>query len=179
MLRLVKTKKKPSEKGVGGDGLAAILLVALNETISPNQPKKNLRRATVTSNVARTKNKSSTSATTTSEDTKNKSPVALHPSPEDARKCPPDESIEVDKQKQKVTTLWSRGKPKKVVVVNLPKGKDNGPPSNENDVSFCSQCNDMYNSSLSTPRKKCCETETHVSLNKVGEYVLILAKTVH
>jgi hypothetical protein len=27
--------------------------------------------------------------------------------------------------------------------------------------------------------KKCCETERHVSLNKVGEYVLFPAKTVH
>jgi hypothetical protein len=32
MPRPAKTKKKLSEKGVGGDGLEAILLVALNKT---------------------------------------------------------------------------------------------------------------------------------------------------
>jgi hypothetical protein len=87
--------------------------------------------------------------------------------------------IEEDKPKQKVTTLWSRGKAKKMVSVNLPKGKDTGPPSNENGVSFCSQCNEKCPSSLSTPCKKCCETETHLSLNKVGKYVVFPAKTVH
>jgi hypothetical protein len=113
MPRPVKAKKKTSEKRVVGDGLVAISFIALNETPSPNQ-RKNLRRATVTSNVARTNNKSSTAAPTSQEDFKNKSPVALLPSPEDGtRKCPPEESLQVDKQKQKVTTLWSRGKSKK------------------------------------------------------------------
>ena len=118
----------------------------------------------MTSKVVRTNNKSSTAATTTSEDIKNQSPAALPPSPEDgARKHPPEELIEVEKPKQKVTTLWSRGKLKKVVVVNLPKGNNTGSPSNENGISFCSQCNEKCASSLSTPCKKCCETETHIS----------------
>ncbi len=59
-----------------------------------------------------------------------------------------------------------------MVVVDLPKGKDNSPPSNEDSISFCSQCNEKYISSLSMPCKKCCETETHVFVNKVGEYVI-------
>jgi hypothetical protein len=89
MPRPAKTKKKPSGKGVGGDGLEAISFVTFNETYSPNLPKKNPRRATVTSEVAKIKNTSSTAATITSEEP---------PSPEDcARKCPPEESIEVDK----------------------------------------------------------------------------------
>ncbi len=29
------------------------------------------------------------------------------------------------------------------------------------------------------PRKKCCKTKTHVSLNKVVEYAVFLAETVH
>ncbi len=146
----------------------AILLVAINETTSP-KPKRNQRSATVTSKVAWSKKKSSAAATNTPEEP---------PIPEDgARKCPPEKLIE--ELKQKITTLWSRGKAKRVVVVDLPKGKDTGPPSNENGASFCSQCNEDYISSSSTPRKKCCERETHVSLNKVGEYVVFHAKTVH
>jgi hypothetical protein len=58
-----------------------------------------------------------------------------------ARKCPPEKLVEVEKLKQKVTTLWSRGKAKRAVVVDLPKGKDTGPPFNENGISFCKQCN--------------------------------------
>jgi hypothetical protein len=49
-----QNQEKPSEKGVGGDGLEAISLVALNETTSPNLPKKNVSRATVTSKVQKT-----------------------------------------------------------------------------------------------------------------------------
>jgi hypothetical protein len=123
----------------------------------------------VTSKVARSKKKSSAAATDTSEEP---------PIPEDgARKHPPVELIE--ELKQKVTTLWSRGKAKRVVIVDLLKGKDTGPLSNEIGVSFCSQCNENCISSLSTPHKKCCERETHISLNKVGEYVVFHAKTVH
>jgi hypothetical protein len=36
MPRLAKTKKKPSEKGAGGDGFEAISSVAFNETTSLN-----------------------------------------------------------------------------------------------------------------------------------------------
>ncbi len=66
-----------------------------------------------------------------------------------------------------------------MVIVDLPKGKDTGPPSNENGVSFCSQCNEKCISSSAMPHKKCCETETHVSPKKVGEYIVFPAKTVH
>ncbi len=82
----------------------------------------------------------------------------------------------MEKPKQKVTTLWSRGKLKRVVVVDPPKGKITGPPSNENGVSICKQCNENCMSSLSTPCNLCCERETHVSLNNVGEYVVFPVK---
>ncbi len=105
------------------------MLVAVNETTIPNLPVKSQRRATVKSKIAGSKKESSTAATSTSE---------APPSPEDGtRKRPPEELVEVEKPKQKVTTLWSRGKLKKVVVVNLPKDQDTGLPSNENGVSFC------------------------------------------
>ncbi len=95
-----QNQEKPSEKVVGGDGFEAILLVATNETTSPNLPNKNQRRATVKSKVAGSKKKCSTAATTTSEEP---------PSPKDStRKCPPEKLVEVEKPKQKVTTLWSR-----------------------------------------------------------------------
>jgi hypothetical protein len=81
--------------------------------------------------------------------------------------------------RKKITTCWSREKAKRVVIVDLPTGKDTGPPSNENGISFCSQCNEKGISSLSMPCKKCCETETHVALNKVGEHVVFSAKIVH
>jgi hypothetical protein len=55
MPRPAKTKIKPSEKGVRGDGLEAIFLVSLNETTSPNLSKKIPRRAVVTTKVARSK----------------------------------------------------------------------------------------------------------------------------
>jgi hypothetical protein len=124
--------------------------------------------ATMKSKIAGSKKKSSKAATSTSE---------KPPSPEDgAKKCPPEELVEVEKPKRKVTTLWSRGKLKRVVVADLPKGKNAGPPSNENGVSFCKQCNKNCISSLSTSCNLCCERETHVSLNNIGEYVVFLAK---
>jgi hypothetical protein len=126
--------------------------------------------ATIKSKIARSKKKSSKAATSISEEP---------PSPEDgARKCSPEELGEEEEPKQKVTTLWSRGKAKRVVVVDLPKGKDTGPPSNENGVSFCKQCNINCISSSATSCNLCCERETHVSLNNVGEYVVFPAKTV-
>jgi hypothetical protein len=139
MPRLSKAKQKTSEKRVVGDGFTAILLIALIDTPSPNK-RKNPRRVTGRSNVARTKNKSPVALPPSPEDTKNKSPVALPPSPEDGeRKHRPEKLIEEDKKKQKFTTLWSRGKAKKVNVVNIPKDKDTGPQSNQNGISFRSQ----------------------------------------
>jgi hypothetical protein len=114
MPRTAKTKKKPSEKEVVGDSFEAILLAAVNETTSPNLQNKNQRRATVKSKIAGSKKKSSTAATSTSEEP---------PSPEDgAGKPPPEKLVEVEKPKRKVNTFWSRGEPKKVVIVSLPKG---------------------------------------------------------
>jgi hypothetical protein len=123
------------------------------------------------SKIAGSKKKSSKAATSTSEEPS---------SPEDGtRKCPPEELVEVEKPKQKVTTLWSSGKANRVIIVDLPKVKDIDLPSNENGVSFCKQCNENCISSSSTPRNLCCERETHVSKNNVGEYVVFHAKTVH
>jgi hypothetical protein len=55
MPRTAKTKKIPLEKEVGGDGFKAILVVAVNETTSPNLPNKNQRREAVKSQVAGSK----------------------------------------------------------------------------------------------------------------------------
>jgi hypothetical protein len=171
MPRTAKTKKKPSEKEVGGDGFKAILLVAVNETTSLYLQEKSQRMATMKSKIAGSKKKSSNAATSTSEEP---------PNPEDgARKHPPEELVEVEKPIQKVTTFWRRGNIKRVIVVDLPKGKDTGPPSNENGISFHKQCKKNCISSSSTPHNPCCERETHMSLNNVGEYVVFSAKTVH
>jgi hypothetical protein len=171
MPRLAKTKEKPSENEAGGDGIEATLSVAVYGTTSLNLRQKSQRTATIKSKIAGSKKKSSKAATSTSEEP---------PSPEvGARKHPPEELVEEEKPKQKVTTLWSRGKAKRVVIVDLPIGKNIGPPSNENGVSFRKQCNVNCISSSSTPRNLCCERETHMSLNNVGEHVAYPAKTVH
>ncbi len=65
-----------------------------------------------------------------------------------------------------------------MVVSDVPTGKDTGPPPNKNGVSFCKQCNAQCLHPLSTPCKLCCDIETHVSLNNVGEYVVFPAETV-
>jgi hypothetical protein len=155
MPRTAINKKKTSEKEVGGDGFEAILSVAVNETTSLNLQKNNQRMATMKSKIAGSKKKRTTGATSTSEEP---------PSPEDgARKRPPEELVEVEKPKQKITTLWSRGKAKRLVVVDLPKGKDTGPPSNEDRASFRKHYNENCISSSSTPCNLCRERETHFS----------------
>ncbi len=73
----------------------------------------------------------------------------------------------------------ARGKPKRVVVSGVPTGKDTRPPPNKNSVSFRKQCDAQCLCPLSSPRKLCCDIETHVSLNNVGEYVVFPAETVH
>jgi hypothetical protein len=126
-------RKNLQRKKAGGDGFEAISSISVNETTSLNLQQKSQRKTTIKSKIAGSKKKGSKAATSTSEEP---------PSPEDgARKCPPEELVEEEKPKQKVTTLWSRGKTKRVVFVDLPKGKDTGPPSNENGLSFCKQCN--------------------------------------
>ncbi len=107
--------------------------VAVNKTTSLNLQKKSPKMATTTSKIAGSKKKTCKAATSTSEEP---------PSPEDAaRKRPPEELVALEKPKRKVTTPWQRGKLKRVVVVDVPTGKDTGPPPNENGVSFCKQCN--------------------------------------
>ncbi len=49
--------------------------------------------------------------------------------------------VALEKQKGKVTTLWQWGKPKRVVVSDVPTGKDSGPPLNKNGVSVRKQYN--------------------------------------
>ncbi len=141
--------------------------VAANETTILNLQKKSQRTATMKSKIAGSKKKFSTAATSTSD---------KPPSPEDvARKCLLEVLVEVKKPKQKVATLWPREKAKRLVIVDLPKCKDTNPPSNENGISFYKQCNENCITSSSTPHNLCCERETHVSLNNVGEYVLFPA----
>jgi hypothetical protein len=123
--------------------------------------------ATTTSKIA----KRFKAATSTSEEP---------PSPEDgARKRPPEELVEAEKPNGKVTTLWQRGKLKRLVIVDVPKGKDTGPPPDENGVSFCKQFNVKCVCPSSTPRNPCCERETHASLNNIGEYDVFPAQTLH
>jgi hypothetical protein len=123
------------------------------------------------SKVAGSKEKSSKAATSTSEEP---------PIPESVgRKYPPEQLVALEQQKGTVTTLWQRGKPKRVVVADVPTGKGARPPPNKNGVSFCKQCGAQCIRLSSAPRKPCCDRETHVSLNNVGEYVVFSAETVH
>ncbi len=129
--RIAKAKKKPSEKEASGDGdgFEAILLVGVSKSTSLYMQRKSARMARMKSKVAGSKKKSSKVATSTSEEP---------PSPEaDGRKCPPEELVALEKHKGKVITLWQRGKPKRVVVSDVPTGKDTSPPPNKNGVSFC------------------------------------------
>ncbi len=90
------------------------------------------------------------------------------PSPKaGGRKCPPEESVALEKLKGKVTTLWQREKPMRVVIVDVPTGKDTGPPLNKNGISFCNQCNIQFHSPLSAQCNLCCDRHTHVSLNSL------------
>ncbi len=66
-----------------------------------------------------------------------------------------------------------------MVVSDVCTGKDTGSPPNKNGVSFHKQCNVQCLCPLSTPHNLCCERETHVSLNNVGEYVVFPAETIH
>jgi hypothetical protein len=173
MPRVAKTKKKPSEKEASGDGdgFEAISSVGVSENTSLNMKRKSPTMARMKSKVAGSKKKTSDAATSTSEEP---------PSPEsEGRKCPPERLVASKKQKGKVTTLWQKGKPKRVVISDVPTGKDTGPPPNKNGVSFCRQCNAQCLCSLSAQRKLCCDIETHVSLNNIGEYVVFPAETVH
>ena len=135
MPRVAKTKKKSSEKGAcgDGDGFEAISSVGVCESTSLNMKRKSPTMARTKYKVAGSKKKTSNAATSTSEEP---------PSPEsDGRKCPPEQLVALVKQKEKVTLLWQRGKPKRVVVSDVPSGKDTGQQPNKNGVSFCKQCN--------------------------------------
>ncbi len=85
----------------------------------------------------------------------------------------------LEKQKGKVTTLWQQGKPNRVVVSDVPTGKDTGPPPSKNGISFCKQWDVQCLHPSSAPRKLCSDIGTHVSLSNVGEYVVFPAETLH
>ncbi len=122
--------------------------------------RKSPRMARTKSKVAGSKKKTSKAATSISEEP---------PSPEaGGRKCPPEQLVALEKQKGKVITLWQRGKPKRVVISDVPTGKDTGPPPNKNGVSFCKMCNVQCLCPSSAPCNLCCDRETHVSLNNFG-----------
>jgi hypothetical protein len=130
-----KNKKKPSEKKASGDGdgFEAILAVGVGESTSLSMKRKSPTKTRTKSKVAGSKKKTSNAADSTSEEP---------PIPESGRrKCPPEQLVALEKQKGKVTTLWQRGKPKRVVVSDVLTGKDTGPPPNRNGVSFRKQCN--------------------------------------
>jgi hypothetical protein len=173
MQNVAKTKKKHPEKEASGDGdgFEAILLVGVGESNSLNMQRKSPMTARTKSKVAGSKKKTSNAATSTSEEP---------PSPESGgRKCPLEQLVVLEKQEGKVTTLWQRGKSKSVVISDVPTGKDTGPPPNKNGVSFRKQCDAQCLCPLSAPCKLCCDIETHVPLNNVGEYVVFPAETVH
>ena len=66
-----------------------------------------------------------------------------------------------------------------MVVSDVPTVKDTGPPPNKNEVSFRKQCSVQCLCPLSAPRNLCCDRETHVSLNNIGEYVVFPAHTIY
>jgi hypothetical protein len=176
MPRVAKTKKKgkkplAKEASGDGDGFETISSVGVGESTSLNMQRKSPMTARTKSKVAGSKKKTSKAATTTSEEP---------PSPESVGiKHPPEQLVALEQQKGTVTTLWQRGKPTRVVVTDVPTGKDTGPPPNKNGVSFCKQCGAQCICPLSAPRKPCCDRQTHESLNNVGEYVEFPAETVH
>ncbi len=133
MPRVAQTKKKgkkPSEKVASGDGdgFETILSVGVGESTSLNMQRKSPTMARTKSKVAGSKKKTSKAASSTSKEP---------PIPESVgRKHPPEQLVALEQQKGTVTTLWQRGKPKRVVVSDVPTGKDTGPPPNKNGVSF-------------------------------------------
>jgi hypothetical protein len=167
MPRLAKTKKKgkkPSEKEAcgDGDGFENILSVGVGESTSLNMERKSSTRARTKSKVAVSKKNTSKAATSTSEEPSSPESVG--------RKHPPEQLLALGQQKGTVTTLWQRRKPKRVVVTDVHTGKDTRPLPNKNGVSFRKLCSAQCICSLSAPRKPCCDSETHVSLNNVGVY---------
>ncbi len=150
MPRVAKIKKKTSEKEASGDGdgFEAILSVSVGKSTSLNMQRKSPMTTRTKSKVAGSKKKTSKAATSTSEE---------RPSPDSGgRKYPPKQLVALEKQKGKVTTLWQRGEPKRVVFSDVPTGKDTGPPPNENGVSFCKQCDVQCICPSSNPCKLCC-----------------------
>jgi hypothetical protein len=128
MPMVAKTKEKAFKERGDGDGFEAISSVGVGESTSLSIKRKSPMRARTKSKVAGSKKKTSNAAASTSEE-----PF----SPEsDGRKCPPKQLLALEKQKGEVTSLWQWGKPKRVVVSDVPTGKDTRPPPNKNDVSF-------------------------------------------
>jgi hypothetical protein len=169
----MKKGKKPSEKEASGDsdGFETILSVGVGESTSLIMQRKHPMMARTKSKVAGSKKKTSKAATSKSEEP---------PIPESVgRKHPPEQLVALEQQKGTVTTLWQSGEPKRVVVADVFTGKGTGPPPNKRGISFHKQCGVQCICPLSAPRKPCCDRETHVSLNNIGEYVVFPAETVH
>ncbi len=130
MPRIAKPNKKPSGKEASGDSddFESISSVDVSESTSLNMQRKSTRMARSKFKVAGSKKNSSKAATSTSEQP---------PSPEAGRrKHPSEELVALKKLKGKVTTLWQRGKPNRVVISDVPTGKDTNPPLNKNGISF-------------------------------------------
>jgi hypothetical protein len=176
MPRVAKTKKKgkkPSEKEASGDGdgFETISSVGVGESTILNMQRKNPTMARTKSKVSGSKKKTSKAATSTSEELPSPEPIG--------RIHPPEQLVAFEQQKGTVTTLWQRGKPKRVVITDVPTGKDTRPPPDKNGVSFHKQCGAQCIRPSSATRKPCCDRETHVSLNNVGEYVVFPAEIIH
>jgi hypothetical protein len=171
--KTMKKGKKPSEKEASGDddGFEIILSVGVGKSTSLNMQRKSPMMARTKSKVAGSKKRTSKAATSTSEEPLSPEPVG--------RKPPPEQLVALEQQKGTVTTLWQRGQPKRVVITDVPIGKDTGPLPNKNGVFFRKQCGAQCICPLSAPRKPCCDRETHVSLNNIGEYVVFHAETIH
>ncbi len=154
MPRVAQTKKKgkkPSEKkdSGDGDGFETVLSVGVGESTSLNMQRKSPTTARTKSKVAGSKKNTSKAATFTSEEP---------PIPESVgRKYPPEQLVALEQQKGTVTTCWQRGKPKRVVVTDVPTGKDAGPPPTENSISFRKQCNVQCIRPSPAPRKPYCD----------------------
>jgi hypothetical protein len=150
MPRVAQTKKKgkkPSKKVASGDGdcFETISSVSVGESTSLKILRKSPTTARTKFKVAGSKKETSKATPSTSEEP---------PIPESIqRKHPPEQLVALKQQKGAVTTLWQRGKPKRVVVTDVPTGKDTGPPPNKNGISFREQCGAQCICPSSAPRK--------------------------
>ncbi len=115
MPRVAQTKKKGKKTSEivasgDGDGFETILSVGVGESTSLNMQRKSPMMARTKSKVAGSK-KTSKAAPSTSEEP---------PIPESVgRKHPSEQLVALEQQKGTITTLWQRGKPKRVQLMWL------------------------------------------------------------